>query len=57
MNPDAIIVSTDGSERLNKAAKTFAKLLQEAAINEWDTYAEMKGLNTQNIINARQTHE
>jgi UDPglucose 6-dehydrogenase len=32
--PSRIIVSTDGSERLNTAAKTFAGLLQEGALKE-----------------------
>jgi UDPglucose 6-dehydrogenase len=32
--PSRIIVSTDGSDRLNEAARTFAKLLQEGAKKE-----------------------
>ena len=32
--PSRIIVSTDGSERINAAAKTFAELLQEGAVKE-----------------------
>lgn len=82
--PSRIIVSTDkDNEKLTKAAKLFAKLLQDGAekedidtlfmgfteaeavklfantylalrvsyFNELDTYAELKGLDTQAIIN------
>ena len=82
--PSRIIVSTDNSnKKVDKAAHTFAHLLEQGAIkedidilymgsteaeavklfsntylalrvsyfNELDTYAEMKGLNTKDIIN------
>ena len=65
--PSRIIVGRPkGDIRLDEAAHTFATLLQEGAIklfantylalrvsyfNELDTYAEMKGLDTQAIIN------
>ena len=51
--PSRIVVGTDlEDERLVKVAKQFAALLQEGAIKkEVDTYAEMKGLHTQQIIN------
>ena len=34
LHPSRIIVSTDGSDRLNAVAKTFAQLLQKGAIKE-----------------------
>lgn len=50
--PSRIIVSTDGSDRLNKAAHTFAELLQEGAIQQkqqmkvwWKFYKNQKQLH------------
>ena len=62
--PSRIIVGRpEGDARLEEAARTFATLLQEGKLfantylalrvsyfNELDTYAEMKGLDTQAII-------